>query len=126
MLNVRSLLSRVGPWSFALALLEICLSGCGRTPLFLPPEDAGYSPLADALAFPEDGALDANREESTMDANREGGAPDAGLCSADRGCMPGGCRADGECDDGFACNGVEKCAGGRCAQGIALRCDDGV
>jgi hypothetical protein len=36
------------------------------------------------------------------------------------------CREAPDCDDGLACNGVETCAGGRCATGMPMRCDDGI
>lgn len=35
----------------------------------------------------------------------------------------GACSADGPCDDGVFCNGVERCASGRCAAGVDP-CDD--
>ncbi len=35
------------------------------------------------------------------------------------------CAEDADCQDGFACNGVEVCAAGRCVAGAAPDCDDG-
>ena len=55
------------------------------------------------------------------DAGSDGGAPDAGTFDAGRPC-----ETDVDCDDGLFCNGVEQCAAGVCAAGIAPRCDDGI
>lgn len=45
---------------------------------------------------------------------------------ADGGSTGGACTAAAECDDGLACNGVERCEGGRCTAGTAVVCDDGI
>jgi hypothetical protein len=37
----------------------------------------------------------------------------------------GSCLTDDDCQDGLVCNGRERCAGGRCAAGEPMRCDDG-
>ena len=39
---------------------------------------------------------------------------------------PIGCTADGDCDDGFFCNGYETCLAGTCTAGEPVFCDDGV
>lgn len=44
--------------------------------------------------------------------------PDAGL--------PPACASDTDCDDGLACNGVERCELGSCVAGAPPSCDDGV
>ena len=50
-----------------------------------------------------------------------------GLCDvAAGGCVMRPCLSADECSDGFFCNGEEVCAGGRCAGGTSLRCDDGI
>lgn len=36
------------------------------------------------------------------------------------------CESDALCVDGDACNGVERCVGGRCRAGIDIVCDDGL
>jgi len=36
------------------------------------------------------------------------------------------CEADGDCDDGSFCNGVESCEAGRCVHGDTIECDDAV
>jgi hypothetical protein len=36
------------------------------------------------------------------------------------------CMVDDDCSDRVFCNGVERCAAGRCAAGVAPTCDDGV
>lgn len=46
---------------------------------------------------------------------RDSGTPDAG---------PPGCRTDVECDDGDACDGLERCEEGRCVEGEAVVCPD--
>lgn len=60
--------------------------------------------------------------------------PDDSLCPGGAfcdvgigGCSARPCDRDGECDDGFACNGIERCGpDGVCAAGEPTRCDDGV
>ncbi len=45
----------------------------------------------------------------------------------DRPDVPGPqCFSDRDCDDSLTCNGVESCQSGRCAQGPAPACNDGV
>ena len=47
-------------------------------------------------------------------------------CSVSTGCVPiDECTSDAECDDGFVCNGFERCAVDRCVPGAAPDCDDG-
>ena len=36
------------------------------------------------------------------------------------------CHVDGDCDDGRACNGSERCSVGACVSGTPMHCDDGV
>lgn len=36
------------------------------------------------------------------------------------------CRADGDCDDGLFCNGVERCRAGACTPGVPPDCEDDV
>ncbi len=38
--------------------------------------------------------------------------------------LVGGCCADAECDDGFACTGVETCVAGACQPGTTVTCSD--
>lgn len=68
----------------------------------LPAADSGPPPAPDSGPPP------------TPDA----GPPDAG---------PPGCTSDTECDDGLACNGMERCdPGGTCLPGTPPVCDDGI
>ena len=47
------------------------------------------------------------------------------LCSPSMGCVPmEPCASDAECDDGFVCNGPERCADDRCVPGAPPECDD--
>ncbi|MCB9589452.1 MAG: hypothetical protein H6718_28825 [Polyangiaceae bacterium] len=46
---------------------------------------------------------------------------DAGACGP--GCSRG-CSADADCADPSACNGVERCIDGACANGERVTCDD--
>jgi hypothetical protein len=74
----------------------------------------------------------------TVDACEEPAAecaslPDHSLCGPGErcdpafGCLPGAaCAADADCDDGFHCNGLERCVDGGCAAGVLPSCDDGV
>jgi hypothetical protein len=39
---------------------------------------------------------------------------------------PGCCSNDGQCQDGVACNGFERCILGSCTAGEPIECDDGV
>jgi hypothetical protein len=48
------------------------------------------------------------------------------VCDLVRGCVAAPCAADGDCDDGLACDGVETCLAGSCRPGEAILCDDGV
>ncbi len=71
-----------------------------------------------------DGAADAS-SDAAMDAPGDGGA-DATTDGATTDGGPGtSCVADGDCDDGNECNGVEVCVDGRCVAGIPPDCDDG-
>jgi len=49
-------------------------------------------------------------------------------CDTTRGCTTmtmSHCSVDGDCDDHHYCNGTEHCAGGLCAPGTTVDCDDG-
>ncbi|MFO1519920.1 MAG: hypothetical protein U1F57_09705 [bacterium] len=46
---------------------------------------------------------------------------DCGMCET----PPTSCGSSAECDDGNACNGIERCSGGICLPGTPLNCDDG-
>lgn len=50
------------------------------------------------------------------------------MCDASSGCVtPPACTTDAECDDGLACNGVERCEPALgCRSGAAVSCDDGL
>ena len=58
--------------------------------------------------------------------------PDSETCPADeicdplQGCKIKPCAEDGECDDGFHCNGLEECVAGKCVGGLPVICDDRV
>jgi hypothetical protein len=48
-------------------------------------------------------------------------------CDVAKGCVPApACVTDAGCDDGFFCNGVEKCLASQCAAGMPPKCDDTV
>ena len=71
----------------------------------VPPQDSGpiASPDAGPIVSPDSGPIV---------------SPDSG---------PTGCTSDAACDDGLACNGVERCgAGGACVAGTPPSCDDGI
>jgi hypothetical protein len=55
-----------------------------------------------------------------------GALPDGGPDAGDGGTPDAGCMADAQCDDGNACNGVERCVENVCASGSPLVCDDGI
>ena len=63
----------------------------------------GMPPVVDAMTVPRDGGIDG--AVAPVDGGRS-------------------CTADGECDDGDACNGVERCSGGTCGLGTPVSCDD--
>ena len=84
-----------------------------------------------------DGAVDASRDASGDASSGDGGVDAAGDARADDGgldasgdgaatdgAMGAPCIADGDCDDGDECNGVEICVDGRCAAGTSPDCDD--
>jgi len=53
--------------------------------------------------------------------------PADAICAEDGYCGPGegtDCQADGDCDDGTFCNGVEACVDGACGAGDAVDCSD--
>lgn len=84
------------------------------TDAFVPVTDGG--PGTDAES-PADASQDAGRDSGptiTLDSGTDAGRADAG------------CTTASECDDGLACNGVERCEGGRCTAGTAVSCDDGI
>ncbi len=91
------------PLSTTVAAL-LLIAGCGRT---LPLDD-----------LPSDGGTDTARDtgfDSSVDSSRD--------TSVDT--LPPSCRTNLDCDDGFFCNGVEQCVGGRCARSMDVFCDDG-
>jgi len=49
--------------------------------------------------------------------------PDAAVDDAPTMDAPA-CSSDEDCDDGLACDGAERCTGGRCISGSPLECDD--
>lgn len=94
--------------------------------------EGGTRPI-DAAADPCPGGCD-DGIACTIDVCAETGCshspahatcPEGQLCGA-LGCMIAPCGGDGECDDGLACNGRERCVGGACIGGEAIVCDDGV
>ena len=89
--------------------------------------DAGGSPDTGTPAVDGGGTVDAG-------GGLDGGSPprdsgpilrmDSGPGGPDGG--PMGCTSAAGCADGLACNGVERCVGGRCEPGTAMVCDDGI
>lgn len=79
----------------------------------------------------EDATVEGNVSDAAEDATVEGNVPDASEPPAELIAeqQPACLRADGKdlCDDGNACNGVERCdlATGRCLAGKPMVCDDG-
>ena len=51
--------------------------------------------------------------------------PDVPVTMPDAG-PPPECTSAATCNDGNACNGIERCELGRCVPGTALTCDDGI
>lgn len=52
--------------------------------------------------------------------------PAGTLCDAQDGCVAIACTNDDGCQDGFFCNGAERCVSGQCEPGQGPSCDDGV
>ncbi len=63
------------------------------------------------------GLADGGRPSGDAGRGTDGGRVDAGSVT---------CSSAAECDDGLACNGVERCEGSRCVGGAPMVCDDGV
>lgn len=78
----------------------------------------------DAVPCTDDRCVEASRAcESVPDSGRCGPGE---LCDPRAGCLRRPCGGDPECQDGFVCNGSERCVGGFCAGGTAPDCSDGV
>ena len=106
----------------ASVLLWGCAEGGSRGPR--PGTDAGtgmdaFVPETDGGGGMDTGTgFDAGQDSGpriTLDAGHDSGM------GADAGCT-----SAAECDDGLACNGTERCEGGRCTGGFAVACDDGI
>lgn len=83
-----------------------------RIDAFVPDTDSGPG---DSGAPPVDSGFDAGHDAGpTIMVDSGSGRPDAG------------CTSSADCDDGLACNGTERCEGGRCTGGIVVSCDDGI
>ena len=110
------------------------------------------APSPDA-SVPDASAPDANVPDASLP---DGSLPDGSIpdgspadASAPDGSLPDGSLPDGslpdgspadasppdampecfsfaDCDDGLACNGLERCNAGRCEAGSAIACDDGI
>jgi hypothetical protein len=118
-------------------LLSGCAQGSGRRAIGDGSLDTGAppdsSPTPDSTtlpdAAPDTGTADTGVADSTV---TDTGRPDSGASdtstidtgTADTG-MPG-CTSAADCDDGLACNGIERCNAGICGGGTPLTCDDGV
>ena len=83
-------------------------------------------PVLLVLAACASGGRD-TRTSRSMDAGGRDGAvpsaPDAGEVDAGK---PASCAVDAECDDGLACNGIERCLAEECTTDPAPGCDDGI
>ncbi|MCZ7686449.1 MAG: hypothetical protein M5U28_49905 [Sandaracinaceae bacterium] len=80
-----------------------------------------------------DDGVDCTRDACVESTRSCESVPDSSRCRPGSMCVPGvgctaiGCGTDAECDDGFVCNGAERCAGGLCTPGEPPRCaDDGI
>ncbi len=78
-----------------------------------------------------DDGVDCTADHCDEDADRCSNSPDHGRCPADQrcdaqlGCLAApACSTDPDCDDGFWCNGAERCVGGACQPGTPPDCDD--
>jgi hypothetical protein len=56
----------------------------------------------------------------------DSGGVDAGMAGTDAGTRDAGCSSPADCNDGRACNGVERCVAGVCMAGTATTCNDGI
>lgn len=102
--------------TLSFSLLDRDLDGYG--PISCGGDDCDDS---DAQRAPNKLELGAGSAVCTDDVDNDcDGAAD----EADLGCTQ--CERDSECDDGLACNGVERCVDALCSAGTALDCDDGL
>jgi hypothetical protein len=121
----------------ALALaLGACAQGGGRPDGGSPGTDAGPSGADAGPGDPDSGSPEVDSGPVGVDSGPVGvdsgpvgvdsgpAEVDAGPSEPDAG--PSGCTTAAECDDGLACNGVERCELGSCVAGTPPVCDDGV
>jgi hypothetical protein len=95
--------------------------------------DSGTSPIdATVMRMDGGGILDSGPDRG--DAGPVDSGPigvDSGPVGVDSGPIgvdsgPTGCTSAAECDDGVACNGVERCELGACVAGAPAVCDDAI
>ncbi len=129
----------VGAAALVLFVVAGCASGGGRSSsdagrrpdgasssLDGGPIGSDAGPLRDALVpMPDAGPIEHDggpRPDAGVDAGpilRDSGPP-----PVDTGPPP--CTSAAECNDGLACNGVERCELGECVAGAPPTCDDGI
>ncbi len=98
-------------------------------------DDARLSPgspcidAGDNAALPPAATVDLNRASRIVDdpVTRDTGRP-LGVAIVDMGAFEyqAQCGSAADCDNGFYCDGIEECVGGRCQAGIGPDCDDGI
>ena len=95
--------------------VEACIEGVCRS--LMPPI------CDDGVDCTRDGCTEASGCVSVPDDSRCPG----GTCGAG-GCVSRRCMTDGDCSDGLACNGIERCDPGTltCVSTMAPACDDGI
>jgi cysteine-rich repeat protein len=103
---------------------EVCLEGmCGTGTQACPPA---------VVACVEVTCLEAEQRCTVEPLHQrcppfvlEGDVTEPAFCDPVSGCMRGQpCGLDGDCGDGYTCNGAERCLAGRCMGGIPLNVDD--
>lgn len=78
--------------------------------------------------FTSDGSVVRSGWEATLSCGTATGGEPGDPCGAAADCSTGYCVGgvccESACDDGLSCNGTETCAGGFCASGTPLDCND--
>ena len=78
----------------------------------------------DGVDCTNDSCIETAREcQSVPDSAR---CSEGEICDVEAGCERKPCMNAGECNDGFACNGRERCREGFCEARPPLVCDDGI
>src|SRR5262249_18328612 len=117
---MRTFLRTFALGGIAVGLTAFLMPACGGstdTPADLPPDDSSTTETATEGGPDNDNPVCGNGFTEGSELCDDGNMVNGDGC--DNTCVFS-CSTDPNCDDGNACNGVEKCADHKCAAGTAM------